>query len=68
MSELEERQELALRLAREAGELTMRYFRSRDLVVEVKSDASPVTRADREAEELIRRGLEAACPDDAIVG
>ncbi len=68
MSELEERQELALRLAREAGDLTMRYFRSADLVVEVKADASPVTRADREAEELIRSGLEAACPDDAILG
>lgn len=68
MTEVGERLELAIAVAREAGEHTLRYFRSADLVVDRKADDSPVTRADREAEELMRRRLEAACPDDAIVG
>ena len=66
--ELKERLELALDVAREAGQIAMRYFQSDVLVVERKTDDSPVTRADREGEGLMRARLEAACPDDAIVG
>jgi histidinol phosphatase-like enzyme (inositol monophosphatase family) len=68
MAELQERLDLAVAIAREAGDLTMRYFRVSDLVVDRKADNSPVTRADREAEELMCERLASACPDDAIVG
>jgi histidinol phosphatase-like enzyme (inositol monophosphatase family) len=68
MAELQERLDFAVAIAREAGELTMRYFRVSDLVVDRKADNSPVTRADREAEEFFRERLASACPEDAIVG
>lgn len=61
------RLELARSAAREAGELTLTYFR-RGVDVERKSDDSPVTVADREAEKLLRARIEARFPDDAIVG
>jgi len=68
MTELEERLQLAVAIAREVGDLTMRYFRTTDLVVERKADDSPVTRADKEGELLMRERLATACPDDAIIG
>ena len=66
--DLDRRLELAIDLARQAGALTQRYFRSPDLAVEQKSDASPVTAADREAEALLRAGIQQAFPDDGILG
>jgi histidinol phosphatase-like enzyme (inositol monophosphatase family) len=60
--------EEAVALARQAGELTLGYFRSAGLAVEEKKDGSPVTRADREAERLIREALETQHPSDGIVG
>lgn len=53
--------------AREAGEITMRYFGG---IVEhdAKTDGSPVTRADRESEERIRARIEARWPDHGILG
>ncbi len=68
MSELKARMEFAVAAATEAGQHTMRYFRSSDLAVDTKSDQSPVTRADREAEEVLRRHLARECPQDGIVG
>ncbi|MCL2305748.1 MAG: histidinol-phosphatase [Planctomycetaceae bacterium] len=62
------RLELAKRIAREAGELTLRYFYRADLAVDRKEDRTPVTAADRGAEELLRRRIEEAFPDDAILG
>jgi histidinol phosphatase-like enzyme (inositol monophosphatase family) len=67
-SELLARRDLALAIAREAGRLTVGYFQRADVLPERKSDNSPVTIADREAELLLRRRIEAAFPDDAIVG
>ena len=58
----------AVELARQAGELTLRWFRSPDLVVDVKADATPVTEADRSAERFLRRELASRFPDDGIVG
>ncbi len=58
----------AVELARQAGELTLGYFRSAGLAVEQKSDGSPVTQADRQAERLIREELELRHPDDGILG
>lgn len=54
-------------IAREAGELTLRYFRT-GVRVDAKADASPVTVADREAELLLRARIEARYPDHGIVG
>ena len=36
--------------------------------METKSDASPVTRADREAERILRKAIGASFPDDGILG
>jgi histidinol phosphatase-like enzyme (inositol monophosphatase family) len=48
--------------------LTLRYFQTDDLEVEQKKDASPVTIADRQAEQLLRERIAAAFPHDAILG
>ncbi|MDZ4852590.1 MAG: histidinol-phosphatase [Pirellulaceae bacterium] len=58
----------AFRLAVAAGQSTLRYFRTSGFQVERKSDKSPVTIADKEAEQLMRRELEVAFPNDAILG
>ena len=58
----------AVDIAREAGELTLGYFRKAGLDVEDKSDGTPVTVADRAAERLLRERIAAAFPDDAVVG
>ncbi len=58
---------LANRLADAAGEAIRPFFRS-NFNHEAKSDASPVTEADRAAEAAIRSILDAECPHDAIIG
>jgi histidinol phosphatase-like enzyme (inositol monophosphatase family) len=58
----------AVRITREAGDLTLEYFRRHDLAVEFKADASPVTVADRAAEELLRTRIAERFPDDSILG
>lgn len=58
---------LALRLADAAGGAIRPHFRS-GLGAERKADATPVTIADREAEEAMRRILRAEVPRDGIVG
>jgi histidinol-phosphatase len=62
------RLEWAVIIAREAGDATLRHFRHADLQVERKADNSPVTVADREAEQLLRQRIAERFPDDAIVG
>jgi fructose-1,6-bisphosphatase/inositol monophosphatase family enzyme len=59
--------EKALRIAREAGELALRYF-SKMTPAEEKEDASPVTIADRECERLIARRLQEHFAEDGILG
>jgi histidinol phosphatase-like enzyme (inositol monophosphatase family) len=68
MSDINSRFEAAVRWAREAGQRTLRYFQSAHLQVERKSDQSPVTIADRDAESFLRERIAADFPDDAIVG
>ena len=51
----------------QAGQLTLGYFQT-DLQPDFKSDDTPVTIADRKAEELIRSRIEKAFPNQAIVG
>lgn len=58
----------ALEWIREAGELTLSYFRSAELSVDTKGDGSPVTQADREAEMLLRDRISEAYPHDTILG
>jgi histidinol-phosphatase len=62
------RLEWAVQIAREAGEGTLRYFRRADLRVDRKADDSPVTVADREAEQLLRARIAERFPADGIVG
>ncbi|MGH8212392.1 MAG: inositol monophosphatase family protein, partial [Rhodanobacteraceae bacterium] len=50
-----------------AGELIARHY-ARGVEVEFKEDATPVTIADREAEDTIRRLLGRAFPAHAILG
>ncbi|GAA1578088.1 MULTISPECIES: histidinol-phosphatase [Streptomyces] len=59
---------LALELADAADAVTMQRFRALDLQVETKPDMTPVSEADRAAEEAVRAGIEAARPEDAILG
>ena len=68
MSELEERLELAVAIALESAAIPRQYFLNDGLVVDRKDDNSPVTRADKETEAMLRERIEAACPDDAILG
>src|SRR5438105_5967144 len=59
--------ELAGLAARSAGAIALRYWNT-GLKAETKSDASPVTVADRECERAISSALEAAFPDDGLLG
>jgi len=61
----------ALAAAREAAAAAadvIRHYWRRGVEVELKSDATPVTIADREAEQAIRRVLQAALPQASIYG
>lgn len=58
---------LAKRLADAAGDAIRPHFRA-DVGCERKEDASPVTVADRAAEEAMRRILKAEVPRDGIIG
>lgn len=60
--------DFAVEVVTAAGELTQRYFRSTDLEVVAKADGSPVTEADRQAEQLIRNAILTEFPNDAIMG
>jgi histidinol phosphatase-like enzyme (inositol monophosphatase family) len=59
--------EFARRIAVAAGE-NARRIRANGIAVETKSDASPVTVADRDNERLIREAIESEFPDDGILG
>lgn len=67
-SDLESRLALAVDAAKEAGHVTLRYFRRDDLDVELKCDDTPVTAADRQAEKYLRSRIAAAFPNDGILG
>lgn len=66
-AEVKELLDFATELAHEAGDLTLRYFGG--LVdADDKSDGTPVTIADRKAEELIRARVESRFPEHSILG
>ncbi|GAA2920012.1 histidinol-phosphatase [Streptomyces griseoincarnatus] len=59
---------LAHVLADAADAATMDRFKALDLKVETKPDMTPVSEADKGAEELIRGHLQRARPRDAVLG
>ena len=62
-----ERYRRAIDAAHEAGRLALAYF-DQPLTVEWKENATPVTVADREAEELLRTRLLSHFPQDGFLG
>jgi histidinol-phosphatase len=64
---LKEMLEIATDAAYLGGKRTLAYFNS-GVAVEQKSDSTPVTRADREAEQVIREHITRCYPDHQIVG
>jgi histidinol phosphatase-like enzyme (inositol monophosphatase family) len=67
-NEIESRLQFALAESESAAELILRYYQDANLAVDVKSDQSPVTIADRGAEELLRKQIQKAFPGDGILG
>ncbi|WP_354642253.1 histidinol-phosphatase [Kitasatospora camelliae] len=59
---------LAHVLADSADSVTMERFKALDLKVETKPDLTPVSDADKAAEELVRSVLQRARPRDAVMG
>jgi histidinol-phosphatase len=61
------RYETAVAAAQQAGQHALKYFDS-NVAILWKEDASPVTIADREAEQLLRKTLIGAFPNDGFLG
>ena len=57
----------ATRAARLAGDIILRHYGGAPVAVDTKADDSPVTVADREANDAIVATLRAAFPDDALL-
>ena len=64
----EEDLSLAFELAEIADRITLARFQAQDLTIDTKPDKTPVTDADKSAEDAIRALLRAHRPDDGIVG
>ena len=64
---LQEVLDFAVESARLAGSFTLGYFNASP-PVELKADRTPVTAADRGAEERLRQRIERAFPTHGIVG
>lgn len=58
----------AAELAERSGDFIRPFFRQENLVIETKSDESPVTRADRGAEELMRGMIARNFPTHGVLG
>jgi len=59
--------DFAQELAQASGEIIRRYFRS-DIQIETKSDLTPVTIADRQAEKIMRSMIHERFPEHGILG
>ncbi|MDP1792638.1 MAG: inositol monophosphatase family protein, partial [Acidimicrobiales bacterium] len=57
-----------LSLADAADEISMKWFRALDLPVEAKPDDTPVSVADREVEETLRRMIAKNHSDSGVIG
>jgi len=58
----------AHRLADDAAAIALRYFRSRGLHVDRKTDATFVTQADRQIESMVRDRIRERFPRDRVLG
>lgn len=67
-SEIAQRLEFALAVSREAATLILLHYQTAELVVDLKRDRSPVTAADRGAEELLRDRIAKRFPSDGVFG
>jgi histidinol phosphatase-like enzyme (inositol monophosphatase family) len=65
--DLQEDLDFAIVAARRAGAIAMGYFQT-EVVVETKGDSSPVTIADRRAEQELRQMIRARYPADGVIG
>ena len=66
--EIQSRLDVARRIAREAGQVTLEYFQTNRFEVQRKGDGSPLTIADQKSETHLREVISQEFPDDAIVG
>jgi len=55
-------------LADASGAVALRYYGTDEMGVETKADQTPVTRADREAEQVIRELINKRYPQHGIIG
>ncbi len=67
MSESQSLLQAVAEVARLAGATALAYY-GHPLEVELKGDGSPVTRADREAEQVARAWIDARFPADGVLG
>ena len=65
---LEGRLGAAVEFARQAGKQTLGLYRTTEMGLQWKSDGSPVTEADRGAEQLLRDLIGDQFPEDGILG
>lgn len=59
--------DVATEAVKEAGELANRFFKSQ-LKVNYKTDNSPVTKADRQVEQIVRKRIAKRFPEHGIIG
>lgn len=67
-AEYKERILFAMELAQIASEITLGFFRTKAFQVEKKSDRSPVTAADKGAEQAVRAAISQRYPEDGLLG
>jgi histidinol-phosphatase len=68
MTSYSDRLKFGLEMASQASSLILEHYQVNGLLVESKSDESPVTVADRGAELLMRRLLKDRFPEDGVLG
>ncbi len=68
MTDTNELLDTALDAAFQAGRIVLSYFQTDSLAVETKSDLSPVTAADRAAEEFLCSFVRRRFPDHGVLG
>jgi len=66
--EFRARIDFAMELAQIASQVTLGFFRTKAYQVERKSDRSPVTAADKEAERAVREAISKGYPQDGLLG
>lgn len=67
LTSIEGLMQAAAEVARKSGDVALGFFRD-GIAVDTKSDGTPVTVADRTAEQTAREWLEARFPEDGILG